>query len=93
MHWLISPVGFGPPDQYAGVRVATAEILAGLIQIVALLLAISIATGFLEAQISYLTGAPTVLSAVWAKIGAVVICLILALAAVTISNTLVGVLF
>jgi len=80
-------------DPYVQLRAVTHDILAVLIQIIAVLLALAIATGFLEAQISYAVGAPAMLSALWLKIGAVVVCLILALTAVPISNALVDVFF
>ncbi|MBI3915037.1 MAG: hypothetical protein HY327_12740 [Chloroflexi bacterium] len=69
------------------------QIIAILIQITAALVALSVATGFLEAQIGYLLGAPSLMSKVWVTIGAVVICLVLALMAIPISNALVGILF
>jgi hypothetical protein len=80
-------------DPFGELRGVVAEVLSLVIQIVAVLLAISIATGFLEAQASYVFGAPSLLSALWFKIGAVMLCLIIALTAVSISNTLVGILF
>jgi hypothetical protein len=86
-------VGFAACDPFGELRGVVAEVLTLVIQIVAVLLALAIATGFLEAQVSYVVGAPSILSALWFKIGAVIICLILALTAVSISNTLVGVLF
>ena len=88
--WLVSLAAFDPFGELRGV---VAELLTLVIQIVAVLLALAIATGFLEAQVSYVVGAPSILSALWFKIGAVIICLIIALTAVSISNTLVGVLF
>jgi hypothetical protein len=87
---LVSFVAFDPLGELRGV---VAELLTLVIQIVAVLLALAIATGFLEAQVSYVVGAPSILSALWFKIGAVIICLVIALTAVSISNTLVGVLF
>jgi hypothetical protein len=86
-------VGFAACDPFGELRGVVAEVLTLVIQIVAVLLALAIATGFLEAQVSYVVGAPSILSALWFKIGAVIICLILALTAVSISNTLVGILF
>jgi hypothetical protein len=80
-------------DPFGELRGVIAEVLSLVIQVVAVLLAISIATGFLEAQASYVFGAPSILSALWFKIGAVILCLIIALTAVSISNTLVGILF
>ena len=80
-------------DPYGELRGVIAELLSLVIQVVAVLLAISIATGFLEAQASYVFGAPSLLSALWFKVGAVILCLIIALTAVSISNTLVGILF
>lgn len=80
-------------DPFGELRGVIAEVLSLVIQVVAVLLAISIATGFLEAQASYVFGAPSLLSALWFKIGAVILCLIIALTAVSISNTLVGILF
>ncbi len=80
-------------DPFGELRGVIAEVLSLVIQVVAVLLALSIATGFLEAQASYVFGAPSLLSALWFKIGAVILCLILALTAVSISNTLVGILF
>ncbi len=80
-------------DPFGELRGVIAEVLSLVIHVVAVLLAISIATGFLEAQASYVFGAPSLLSALWFKIGAVILCLIIALTAVSISNTLVGILF
>ena len=80
-------------DPFGELRGVVAEVLTVVIQITAVLLALAIATGFLEAQMSYVVGAPSVLSELWFKIGAVVICLIIALTAVPISNALVGILF
>lgn len=88
-----SLVSFAAFDPFGELRVVVAEVLTLVIQIVAVLLALAIATGFLETQVSYVVGAPSVLSALWFKIGAVIICLILALTAVSISNALVGILF
>ena len=87
---LVSFVAFDPLGELRGV---VAELLTLVIQIVAVLLALAIETGFLEAQVSYVVGAPSILSALWFKIGAVIICLVIALTAVSISNTLVGILF
>lgn len=84
---------FFSSDPFGELRGVIAEILTLTIQITAILLAIAIATGFLEAQIGYVVGAPSILSALWFKIGAVIICLVIALTAVSISNTLVGILF
>ena len=80
-------------DPFGELRGVMAEVLSLVIQIVAVLLAMSIATGFLEAQASFVFGAPSILSALWFKISAVILCLIIALTAVSISNTLVGILF
>ncbi len=80
-------------DPFGELRAVIAEVLTLVIQITAILLAIALATGFLEAQISYVVGAPSMLSALWFKIGAVIVCLVIALTAVSISNTLVGILF
>ncbi len=80
-------------DPFGELRGVISEVLALVIQIIAILLAISIATGFLEAQMSYVLGAPSILSALWLKIAAVIVCLIVALTAVSISNALVAILF
>jgi len=88
--WVI---GLAALDPLGELRVVVAELLTLVIQIVAVLLALAIATGFLEAQVSYVVGAPSFLSTLWFKIGAVIICLVIALTAVSISNTLVGILF
>ncbi len=80
-------------DSFGELRGVIAEVLTLVIQVIAVLLALAIATGFLEAQVSYVFGAPSILSALWFKIGAVIICLVLALTAVSISNALVGILF
>ncbi len=88
--WFLT---FFASDPFGELRGVIAEILTLTIQMTAILLAIAIATGFLEAQISYVVGAPSILSTLWFKIGAVIICLIIALTAVSISNTLVGILF
>lgn len=69
------------------------EILALLMQVCALLLALAIAGGFVEAQLGYMADRPSMLGEVWLKVGAVVLCLILALTAVPITNALVSVLF
>ncbi len=82
-----------PADPFGDLRAIIAEILSLVIQICALLLAIAIATGFVEAQVGYLAGRPGLLSQVWVKVGAVVICLAIALTAVSITNVLVGLLF
>jgi len=86
-------IGLALFDPFGELRGVVAEVLTLVIQITAVLLALAIATGFLEAQMSYVVGAPSVLSELWFKIGAVVICLIIALTAVSISNALVGILF
>lgn len=80
-------------DPFGELRGVVSEVLGLVIQITAILLALAIATGFLEAQASYVVGAPSILSALWFKIGAVILCLLIALTAISISNTLVGVLF
>ncbi len=80
-------------DLFGELRGVISEVLTLVIQVIAILLAISIATGFLEAQMSYVLGAPSVLSALWLKIAAVIVCLIVALTAVSISNSLVAILF
>ncbi|CAG0944923.1 hypothetical protein ANRL1_02025 [Anaerolineae bacterium] len=80
-------------DPFGELRGVVAEVLTVVIQITAALLALAIATGFLEAQMSFVVGAPSILSALWFKIGAVIICLVIALTAVSISNTLVSILF
>lgn len=79
-------------DGFSTLRSVVVDILTLLTQVTALLMALAIASGFLEAQIGYMTGAPTLLSNVWAKIGSVVICVVIALAAVPISNALVSIL-
>ncbi len=88
--WLAAPVLLDPFGELRGV---ISEILTLFIQVTAVLLALAIATGFLEAQASYVFGAPSLLSALWFKVGAVILCLVIALTAVSISNTLVGILF
>jgi hypothetical protein len=80
-------------DPFGELRSVIGDILTIVIQVTAILLALAIATGFLEAQAGYAFGAPALLSALWFKIGAVILCLIIALTAVSISNTLVGILF
>ena len=80
-------------DPFGELRSVIAELLTIVIQIIAVLLALAIATGFLEAQAGYAFGAPALLNALWFKIGAVVLCLIIALNAVSISNTLVDIFF
>ncbi len=80
-------------DPFAELRGVISEILTIIIQVTAVLLALAIATGFLEAQAGFVLGAPSLLSALWFKIGAVILCLMVALVAVSISNTLVGILF
>ncbi len=88
--WLAISMLFDPFGELRGV---IGEILTLVIQIAAILLALAIATGFLEAQVGYVFGAPSILSALWFKIGAVIVCLALALTAVSISNALVNILF
>lgn len=88
--WLLAVSLFDP---FGELRAVVAEILTLVIQLIAILLALAIATGFLEAQVSYVFGAPSILSALWFKIGAVILCLVIALTAVSISNSLVGILF
>jgi len=80
-------------DPFGELRGVVAEVLTVVIQITAALLALAIATGFLEAQMSFVAGAPSMLNSLWFKIGAVIICLVIALTAVSISNTLVSILF
>ena len=80
-------------DPLGELRSVVAEILTLTIQICALLLALAIATGFVEAQVGFMAGRPGLLSEVWVKVGAVVICLAIALTAVSITNALVGLLF
>jgi len=80
-------------DPLGDLRAVVAELLTLVIQVTAALLAVAIATGFLEAQVGYVVGAPSLLSALWVKVGAVIICLVIALTAVSISNALVGILF
>lgn len=87
---LLMVMLFDPLGELRGV---VGEVLTLVIQITAILLALAIATGFLEAQASYVVGVPSLLSTVWFKIGAVILCLLIALTAVSISNTLVGILF
>ena len=92
-HYVISATTLILSDPFGELRGVIAEVLTLVIQITAALLALAIATGFLEAQMGYMVGAPSVLSALWFKISAVIICLIIALTAVSISNSLVGILF
>ncbi len=80
-------------DPFGELRAVISEILALLMQICALLLVLAIVTGFVEAQLGFVVGRPSLLSEVWFKIGAVTICLLLALTAVPISNLLVGIFF
>lgn len=82
-----------PTDPFGSLRAVISEILSLLIQICALLLALAIVTGFVEAQMGFVIGRPSMLSEVWFKIGAVVICLLIAMTAVPISNLLVGIFF
>ncbi len=88
--WLTAPALLDP---FAELRGVIGDILTLIIQATAVLLALAIATGFLEAQASFVFGAPSLLSALWFKVGAVILCLVIALTAVSISNTLVGVFF
>ena len=90
---ILCLIGVALFDPFGELRSVVSEILSLVMQLTAVLLAIAIATGFLEAQVSYVVGAPSILSALWFKISAVIICLIIALTAVSISNTLVGILF
>ena len=88
--WLASP---NLLDPLADLRGVIGDVLTLVIQITAVLLALAIATGFLETQAGYMFGAPSMLGALWFKIGAVIVCLAIAVTAVSISNTLVGILF
>ena len=92
-HYVISATTLIISDPFGELRTVISEVLTLVIQVTAALLALAIATGFLEAQMGYLVGAPSVLSALWFKISAVIICLVIALTAVSISNSLVGILF
>ncbi len=80
-------------DPFSELRSVITEILSLLMQICALLLALAIGTGFVEAQLGFVAGRPSLLSEVWFKVGAVAICLLLALSAVPISNLLVDIFF
>lgn len=80
-------------DPFGELRGVVADVLTLVIQVTAVLLALAIATGFLEAQVGFVAGAPSLLSELWFKIGVVVVCLVIALTAVSISNALVGILF
>ena len=92
-HYVISATTLILSDPFGELRGVIAEVLTLVIQITAALLALAIATGFLEAQMGYIVGAPSVLSALWFKISAVIICQVIALTAISISNSLVGILF
>ena len=92
-HYVISATTLIISDPFGELRTVISEVLTLVIQVTAALLALAIATGFLEAQMGYIVGAPSVLSALWFKISAVIICLVIALTAVSISNSLVGILF
>ncbi len=92
-HFIVTTTTLVLLDPFGELRAVVAEVLTVVIQITAALLALSIATGFLEAQMSFVAGAPSILSELWFKIGAVIICLVIALTAVSISNTLVSILF
>lgn len=94
----MSPMFFGitliaQADPFGELRGIISEILTVLMQVCALLLALAIASGFVEAQMGYIVGKPSLLSEVWFKIGAVVLCLAIALTAVPITNTLVDLFF
>ncbi len=80
-------------DPFADLRAIITEILSLLMQICALLLALAIASGFVEAQMGYIVGRPSLVSEVCFKVGAVVLCLAIALTAIPISNALVDLLF
>ncbi len=88
--WLTAPALLDP---FAELRGVIGDILTLIIQVTAVLLALGIATGLLEAQASFVFGAPSLLNALWFKVSAVILCLVIALTAVSISNTLVGVFF
>lgn len=88
-----SAQSFSASDPFADLRAVIAEILSLLMQVCALLLALAIASAFVEAQLGYLVGRPSLLSEVWVKVGAVVVCLAIALTAIPISNALVELLF
>lgn len=92
--WLgILQISAAQGDPFGELRAVIGEVIALAMQICALLLALAIVTGFVEAQLSYMVGRPAWLSAVWFRIGAVVLCLLCALTAVPISNLLVSILF
>lgn len=80
-------------DPFSELRSVITEILSLLMQICALLLALAIVTGFVEAQLGFVAGRPSLLSEVWFKVGAVASCLLVALMAVPISNLLVDIFF
>lgn len=85
--------GIAQVDPFGELRAIVSEIITLLMQVCALLLALAIASGFVEAQMGYIVGRPSLLSEVWFKIGAVVLCLAIALTAVPITNVLVGLFF
>jgi hypothetical protein len=91
----LNGLGGGITSTQSGLGLVTAFIsqaLGVVVAIVACLLALSIVIGFVEAQAGYAFAMPTLLGNVGYKIGAVVICLIIAILAVSISNWVAGLL-
>ncbi len=89
---LVLPQG----NAYAGfeeLKAVARQVIQLAMQITALLLAIAIAAGFVGGEISAAAGAPTILSEIWFRIMGAVICLMVAILAVPISNMIVDAIF
>lgn len=68
------------------------EILSITIGTTSLLAALGIAVSFLRGEISAVAGAPAILSEVWFRITGIVICLLVAVLATTVSRMIVSIL-
>ncbi|HIC93611.1 MAG TPA: hypothetical protein EYP09_05105 [Anaerolineae bacterium] len=95
---LIASLALPPHGSaYAGgfeeIKAVAREVIRLAVQVTALLLAIAIASGFVGGEISAAAGAPTILSEIWFRIMGAVICLLVAVLAVPISNMIVDAIF
>jgi len=80
-------------DGLGEVKAVARQVIQLAMQITALLLAIAIAAGFVGGEISATAGVPAILSEVWFRIMGAIICLIIAVLAVPISNMIVDAIF
>ncbi len=71
---------------------AASDILSIAIGMTALFAALGIAVSFLRGEISAVAGAPAILSEVWFRIMGIVICLLVAVLATTVSRMIVSIL-